>query len=357
MKRKLAFVLITASLIAAMCSTTFAAGRVLTNGSSGDDVYALQQMLAAYGYFYDDPTGYFGDLTENALIQFQYDFGLDADGVAGPLTSSYLGLAANEDYGDDGYDDYDGSDGGVDYADASLSGVFYSGMSGTEVYLLQELLSAYGYFGEAPTGFYGDLTAAAVREFQADYGLEADGIAGPATIGVLTGTSSGASSGTSGSPSGSYDYSGYADAVLDAVYRTPATSAGYCAAWVTQVLRNAGVLTYDLSSLRGSAYSYASTSGLADAAYAGNTGFNANDYWAYVCYSSDVNDLQPGMVVATRSSFTYLGRQFGHVGIYLGDGQVISSVGYLETLSLDEWNSRYNNTGAGSSISWGYLPY
>ena len=338
MKKKLSFLAITAIVSMTACSVTFA-GRPLYNGSSGDDVYELQQLLAAYGYFYDEPTGYFGDMTELAVTEFQLDYGLVADGIAGQDTCAYLGLTTSE-------ESYDSSDYSGDYY---ISGPLYAGMEGSEVYALQELLIAYGYlYGEA-TGFFGEATQDAVISFQNDYGLEADGIVGDGTISALTGTSSGSS----------YDssyYQDYAAAVLDAVRRTPATGAGYCAAWVTQVLQNAGVLTYNINNLRPTYYSYASTSGLADSWYADSTGFNANDYWAYVCYSSDPDDLAPGMVVATRSSFTYLGRQFGHVGIYIGDGLVTSSIGYLETISLDEWNRRYNNTALGSSIAWGYLP-
>ena len=338
-KRKFLVIIAATVFSIAMCGTAFGAGRSLYNGTSGDDVYELQQLLSAYGYFFDEPTGYFGDLTEQALIDFQNDYGLEADGIAGPVTVNYLGLSTYEE------EEYD--DSSYSYDESSFYRTLYNGLEGSDVYTLQVLLSDYGYFYGAPTGFFGDLTEEALVDFQLDYGLDADGLAGSATIGLLTGSSSGFST----EPAYSFDY---ASAVLDAVYRTPSTGAGYCAAWVTNVLENAGILTYNINNLKPSYYSYATESGLTSSI---STGFNANDYWAYVCYSSDINDLEPGMVVATRSSYTYLGRQYGHVGIYLGDGQVISSIGYLETLSLDEWERRYNNTDMGSSIAWGYVPY
>ena len=68
MKRKFLVIIAAAVFSIAMCGTAFGAGRSLYNGTSGDDVYELQQLLSAYGYFYDEPTGYFGDLTEQALI-------------------------------------------------------------------------------------------------------------------------------------------------------------------------------------------------------------------------------------------------------------------------------------------------
>ena len=347
MKKRFSIIIISVLLVTMLSSTAFGAGRVLYNGMSGNDVYALQQMLAAYGYFFEEPTGYFGSITENAVYAFQRDFALETDGIAGPVTCSYLGISTDDD--SYSYNDTDSVDGS--YLDVNLGyRTLSNGMSGSDVYTLQALLADYGYYYYDITGYYGELTEAAVINFQYDYGLDADGIAGPITIGTLTGSYS------SSYEDSSYYYA-YGDAIVDAVYRTPSTSSGYCAAWVTQVLKNAGVLTYDITDLRSSYYSYASTSGLAHGYYADSTGFNANDYWAYVCWSTDPDDLQPGMVVATRSSYTYLGMQFGHVGIYVGDGKIVSSVGYLETLSVDEFYRRYNNTEMGSTMAWGYLPY
>lgn len=148
----------------------------------------------------------------------------------------------------------------------------------------------------------------------------------------------------------------YADAIISAVYYTSPTDSGYCAAWVTQVLQNAGVLTYDPRLLRDTEYSYAVTSGLADENYCYDTGWNGNDYWKYVCFSDNYDELKPGMVVASRNTYTYLGSQFGHVGIYLGDGLVASSVGYLEILNINDWIAQYSNMDAGSSVAWGYMP-
>ncbi|WRH68995.1 MAG: peptidoglycan-binding domain-containing protein [Planktothrix sp. GU0601_MAG3] len=42
-----------------------------------------------------------------------------------------------------------------------------------------------GYFNANSTGYYGKLTASAVKSFQYNCGLSADGIAGPATLAAL----------------------------------------------------------------------------------------------------------------------------------------------------------------------------
>jgi Putative peptidoglycan binding domain/CHAP domain len=60
-------------------------------------------------------------------------------------------------------------------------------MSGVDVRELQDRLSELGYPVGDLDGRYGPATAAAVRSFQRDQGLEADGIAGPATRAALAG--------------------------------------------------------------------------------------------------------------------------------------------------------------------------
>lgn len=55
-------------------------------GSVGNAVCLLQSALNERGYDCGDVDGEFGDLTEGALVLFQEDFSLNADGIAGPLT-------------------------------------------------------------------------------------------------------------------------------------------------------------------------------------------------------------------------------------------------------------------------------
>jgi|AGTN01.1.fsa_nt_gi Cell wall hydrolyses involved in spore germination len=55
-----------------------------------DRVVRIQFMLDALGYNIEKVDGYFGEGTEDALIKFQRDHGLDDDGVAGPATVQAL---------------------------------------------------------------------------------------------------------------------------------------------------------------------------------------------------------------------------------------------------------------------------
>jgi len=60
--------------------------------------------------------------------------------------------------------------------------VLKNGMSGGDVSELQQLLKRIGYFNTNVTGYYGNVTTASVKNFQAAYGLTRDGIAGLETI-------------------------------------------------------------------------------------------------------------------------------------------------------------------------------
>ncbi len=66
-------------------------GRVLSQGSSGEDVTALQRYLNRIAQTYASiptvtPTGYFGAETRRAVIEFQRIFGLTQSGVVGAVT-------------------------------------------------------------------------------------------------------------------------------------------------------------------------------------------------------------------------------------------------------------------------------
>ena len=63
--------------------------------------------------------------------------------------------------------------------------VYKFGSRGNGVLLLQEKLLDLDYFKASPTGYYGKLTVAAVTDFQKQYKLNPDGIAGEQTLSVI----------------------------------------------------------------------------------------------------------------------------------------------------------------------------
>ena len=58
-------------------------------------------------------------------------------------------------------------------------------MEGSEITALQKDLKKLGYITIDPTGFYGDLTVEAVKKLQAEYGYDADGVAGETTLALI----------------------------------------------------------------------------------------------------------------------------------------------------------------------------
>lgn len=62
------------------------ANRNLAQGSEGDDVRGLQEFLQTEGYLAVAPTGYFGNLTAQAVAKWQAREGVSALGMFGPLS-------------------------------------------------------------------------------------------------------------------------------------------------------------------------------------------------------------------------------------------------------------------------------
>lgn len=62
----------------------------LRRGSKGPAVLLYQEYLHDIGYLETKPDGHFGPITEQAVIEFQRDANLTADGVIGPATWAVL---------------------------------------------------------------------------------------------------------------------------------------------------------------------------------------------------------------------------------------------------------------------------
>lgn len=130
------------------------------------------------------------------------------------------------------------------------------------------------------------------------------------------------------SSTGDESASATAKAVVSAAKSTPAAPAHRCASWVSSVYSKAGI------------------------SISGNAAGSSTSMYARYTYSTDRSAIKPGMVIAANYS------PYGHVGIYLGDGKVISSetsdgTGVLVTRTLDNWISTFG-TKMGATVRWGY---
>lgn len=195
----------------------------LRQGSEGSEVKHLQQNLIGLGYLDGKADGSFGDITKDAVLAFQADYGLRTDGVAGNATQTALRntvvrlQAELKDLGcapgsADGYfgsktsnavktfqswlgQNASGIAGGAvrSQIDSRSSGMVSGtavrkGSSGTQVRYLQMALIGLGFLSGSADGQYGPATSDAVSRYQAAYGLTSDGSAGPKTMTSLKNT-------------------------------------------------------------------------------------------------------------------------------------------------------------------------
>lgn len=196
----------------------------------------------------------------------------------------------------------------VAYADA-----FQEGDEGQDVAVIQQQLNSLGYNAGSADGDYGFRTKIAVKKFQRDRGLDADGVVGEQTYRALMGREIPASRGDRSSSLARrlVQTSLYYRGVPYAFGGT--TPDGFdCSGFTRYVFSQIGV-------------------------YLPRAADEQYDVGRWVSY----NNLQPGDLVY----FSTYAPGASHVGIYLGDGQFISATSSrgVAVSSLDGgyWGPRY----------------
>ena len=76
-------------------------------GSTGDEVIRIQRKLSSLGYYKGSIDGIYGTGTKNAVLSFQRNCGITADGICGPQTLLYLGLGGSSSANNTGYSNSD----------------------------------------------------------------------------------------------------------------------------------------------------------------------------------------------------------------------------------------------------------
>ena len=93
MKNKL-WVIIAFILIFAVILGSVSVSALSKMGSRGTEVKNIQTRLKKWGYYTGSIDGIYGTATKNAVIKFQKNNGLTADGIAGPKTLEKIGLSS-----------------------------------------------------------------------------------------------------------------------------------------------------------------------------------------------------------------------------------------------------------------------
>ncbi len=154
----LALALILSALVAVGCSSSSSSDESESSSSTeaqpSDTVKELQKELKELGYYEGSIDGLYGSETEQAVKDFQKDEGLTVDGKYGPATHKAL-LAA------------------LDTQDSEATKQ------------IQSMLADLGYYDGDINGKYDTATEDAVKAFQEEQGLTADGIVGPETLAAL----------------------------------------------------------------------------------------------------------------------------------------------------------------------------
>lgn len=165
-------------------------GTLLRLGSfGGEDVRTIQRQLNRIRQNYPsipaipDANGYFDAATRAAVIQFQRIFNLTPDGIVGKATwyqikRIYNAVKRLSELYSEGIT--------ISEVERIFSEVLKRGSRGNDVRAIQYFLNFLGFFNDRlpqinVDGIFGPATENAVRQFQSQYGLTADGIVGRAT--------------------------------------------------------------------------------------------------------------------------------------------------------------------------------
>lgn len=150
--------------------------QVLQKGSEGDDVKAMETLLYNLGYLKETPDKRYGNATTGAVKDFQRANGMQADGCIGPETRDLL------------------------QSGDAIAWVLTVGDSGSDVKEMQSRLKSLGYISSsAVTGYFGEVTEDAVRDFQKRNDLTADGKVGRKTLEKMNSSSAKKASGSGSS--------------------------------------------------------------------------------------------------------------------------------------------------------------
>ncbi len=257
----------------------------LTREMHSIEVSKLQKRLMDLDYMEpDEPTDFYGPITERAVWLFQRKHKLQIDGIAGPQTLKTIYAADAKHY------------------------TVYLEDDGPDVTGIQDRLKDLGYLKNKATGHFGTSTASAVKAFQKRNSLTPDGNVGSNTREVLFSDDArkAAASSSTNKPSTPTSYR-KADKPPDANKAAELIDFAKMQLGKRYVRGGKGPDTFDCS---GFVYYCLSNTGT-------NIGYRTSAGWAKTSYPrvTKTSDLMAGDIIVFN----------GHVGICMGGGQMIDA--------------------------------
>lgn len=136
-------------------------------GDTGPGVTQIATLLAKIGLLEGELSQSYDGRVDQAVRAFQQNRGLSVDGVVGTQTYRRLNEARWQ------------------LGDRVLTHLPGNLTAGDDVYTLQQRLLDLGFHVGRVDGIFGQQSEAALREFQRNFGIPADGTCGPATLKAL----------------------------------------------------------------------------------------------------------------------------------------------------------------------------
>ncbi len=159
-------------------------GATMKLGKTGEPVGRLQLRLMELGYYSGEVTSIYDNATKKAVAAFQKKNGLTADGVAGKDTQDLIYSAGALAVGETAAPTATPTPTPVPVFTIP-SGKVQLHSEGSDAKLVQQRLKDLGYYRGRVDGIFGSASVAALKKFQENNGLQADGVAGESTYRLL----------------------------------------------------------------------------------------------------------------------------------------------------------------------------
>ncbi|MBA4347916.1 MAG: hypothetical protein C0413_03590 [Clostridiales bacterium] len=266
----------------------------IEKGAEGEDVMALQKRLMELGYLaIDEPTSYFGHATKEAVKLFQRQHELQQDGICGNETITMI------------------------YAEDAKPYVMTEGAEGDDIKSFQEQLVELGYLEDNQvTGYYGTDTVEAVTKFQNRNHLTKDGKAGEQTLEAIN------------SPDARVSYTREQEIIKEKKKQAALARASSAEGRIdklinaarkqlgdTYILGKSGPDSFDCSGL----VVYCLRQANVYTRRLNAAGLSKTTSWTKV---SDLDNVKRGDLLFFKSDDS---STIGHVGIYIGGGEMIDA--------------------------------